>query len=109
MIWENSLRYLTTGSVIMCTHGGILQFADMRGRAESDSTALLTAQSVLQATIVGCSQLGPGIKPCLKIIQITKGTSGIFQVDGVSAVTDELDFVTDGNPPGSRQSNSVSG
>jgi hypothetical protein len=108
MIWENSFRYLTTGSVIMCTHGGVLQFADKRGRAESDSTAVLTTQSILMATIVGCSQVTPATKPCLKIIQITKGISKIFEVDGVSAITDEFDFVTDGDPPGSRQCSSVS-
>lgn len=103
MIWEKSFRYLTAASVIMCTHGGTLKFVDLRGRAESNSAGVLTTESVLAAVIVGCPQVGPGVKPCLKVIEITKGISRMLQIDGIPALTDELDFITDADPLGNRQ------
>jgi hypothetical protein len=102
MIGERSADYLTTGSIIRCTHGGVLKILDVEILCEILSASILTTQTVLGGSFVGCSQVGPGIKPCLKIVQILKGVSPMFRVSGVATVTNELDFITDGSPPGQR-------
>jgi hypothetical protein len=102
VIGEGSEQYLTAGSTIRCAHGGVLKILDVEMLCEIQSASLLTTKAVLAGTFVGCSQTGPGMKPCLKIIQIVKGISTMFCVSGVFTVTNELDFITDGSPPGRR-------
>jgi len=102
MMGESSERYLTTRSIIRCTHGGTLKIPDVVTLCQIASGPILTTNAVSTGIFVGCSQVGPGVKPCLKVNQITRGISAMFQVSGLAAVTDKLDFVTDGTPPGQR-------
>jgi hypothetical protein len=102
VIGEKSEPYLTTGSTIRCMHGGVLKIFDVEMLCEIQSASILTTKAVLGGSFIGCSQAGPGMKPCLRIVQIVKGISSMFCVSGVFAVTNELDFITDGSPPGRR-------
>ena len=61
---------------------------------------IVTEPDLLQAVIVGCPQVGPGIKPCTKITAILVGQAREFLVDGQVPLLEHLQATTDGVPPG---------
>jgi hypothetical protein len=61
---------------------------------------VVTDVDLMQAIIIGCPQIGPGIKPCIKITAILMGRAIQIQVDGETPILDSLQAMTDGNPPG---------
>jgi hypothetical protein len=70
-----------------------------------DGSPVLTANDLLmRAFIVGCPQIGPGLKPCLKVISILFGRARNFYVDQNSMqdipVLETLKAMTDGMVPG---------
>jgi hypothetical protein len=65
------------------------------------SSPIVTDQDLLQrAYIVGCAQIGPGLKPCTRIVQIVLGLSAQFKVDGETPILFTLKGITDGVAPG---------
>ena len=44
--------------------------------------------------------MGPGLKPCNKIVRILIGKAGKIKTDGEMPVLDTLRALTDGGPPG---------
>ena len=61
---------------------------------------VLTESDLLSSTIVGCTQVGPGIKPWTKISQIVIGKAKQISVDGDIPLLEHLQAMTDGSPPG---------
>ena len=53
---------------VMCIHGGQVVFVPSQQVAMVGGAPALTMPDLMAATIVGCPQAGPGIKPCTKII-----------------------------------------
>jgi hypothetical protein len=61
---------------------------------------VVTEPDLLQAVILGCPQIGPGLKPCTKITAIQIGRALEIQIDGEVPILDSLMAMTDGGPPG---------
>jgi hypothetical protein len=55
---------------------------------------------LMRSVIIGCPQIGPGIKPCTKIISILSGRSVDIRVDAEIPILKSLMALTDGMPPG---------
>ncbi len=78
---------------LYCTHGGRVVFA---GR---DLALPLTESDLINGVIVGCTQIGPAIKPCTKVISVLNGLTPISSEES-SKLGDDLIAITDGTPPG---------
>lgn len=61
---------------------------------------VVTDVDLMQAVIVGCTQISPATKPCTKIVAILVGRALQIQVDGQIPILDSLQALTDGGPPG---------
>jgi hypothetical protein len=67
----------------------------------SMQSPVVTDQDLFKAIIVGCGQVGPGVKPCTKIVQILFGLARtIFVENEEIPILDTLQALTDGSPPG---------
>jgi len=61
---------------------------------------VVTDRDLMSAFIVGCPQIGIGLKPCIKIVAIIMGRAIQIQVDGETPILDSLRAMTDGSLPG---------
>ena len=50
--------------------------------------------------IVGCPNIGVGIKPCTNTLQVRKGYSTWVKINGRGICLDTVTGLTDGTPPG---------
>lgn len=60
---------------------------------------VVTDMDLLKAFIVGCAQIGPGLKPCTRVTSIIVGRSYQFYVDEQVPLLDSLVAFTDGVAP----------
>ena len=95
------LKYLNHDSVLKCVHQGTVTFLPPPPRSlVIQGSPVLTESDLLNASIVGCTQTGPGVKPCLKISEILIGKSKQILVDRQVPLLEHLQALTDGSPPG---------
>lgn len=95
------LKYLNHAATLQCVHGGIVQFMPAPMRSfHVQGSPILTEPDLLKALIVGCPQIGPGIKPCTRVVQIMLGRAREILVDGEIPLLENLMAMTDGVPPG---------
>lgn len=95
------LKYLNHAAVLTCAHGGVARFMPPPRRSfHIQGSPILTEPDLLKAVIVGCPQVGTGIKPCTRIVQIMLGRARQILVDGEIPLLENLMAMTDGNPPG---------
>lgn len=93
--------YLNHRALLQCTHGGrVLLLPPPFRSLNIMQSPVVTDVDLMQAIIVGCPQIGPGIKPCIKIVSILMGRAIQIHVDGEIPILDSLRAMTDGNPPG---------
>jgi hypothetical protein len=93
--------YLNHRAIIQCVHGGrVMLFPPPFRTLEIINSPVVTETDLMEAVIVGCAQIGPGLKPCTKITSILMGRSLQFQVDGEVPILDSLRAMSDGGPPG---------
>ncbi len=93
--------YLNHRATLLCTHGGTVMLVPPAQRSLFiTESPVLTEPDLLQATIIGCPQVGPGLKPCLRILSILEGRALQIQVDGEIPILDSLVALTDGCAPG---------
>lgn len=87
---------------MQCTHGGrVMLFPAPQRTMHSMQSPVVTDQDLFKAIIVGCGQVGPGVKPCTKIVQILFGLARtIFVENEEIPILDTLQALTDGSPPG---------
>ena len=97
---------LNAAARVMCIHGGQVVFVPSQQVLMIGGMPALTLPDLLAATIVGCPQAGPGIKPCTKIItgEPALSASPVSSVAGVPLlIANQIGppgGVTDGVPPG---------
>jgi len=93
--------YLNQRAILQCVHGGQVVIVPMPMRSlHVMHSPVLTEQDLLKAVVVGCPQMGPGLKPCTKIVQVIVGQSFQIKVDQETPILDTLQAMTDGCPPG---------
>ena len=87
---------------MQCTHGGrVILFPAPQRTMDAMDSPVVTDQDLLKAMIAGCGQVGPGVKPCTRIVAIVFGRAGVIQVEnGEIPILDTLQAITDGGPPG---------
>jgi hypothetical protein len=95
------MNYLNHNATIQCVHGGRVQLfpAPMRSLQIMNSP-VVTDMDLTKAMIVGCPQIGTGLKPCTKITSIIAGPANQILVDNERPILMWLTAMTDGNPPG---------
>lgn len=94
-------NYLNHRATLQCVHGGrVVLIPPLLRSMHVMQSPVLTAEDLQQSFILGCPQIGPGLKPCLKVIQILLGRSIKIQVDGETPLLQTLQALTDGVPPG---------
>src|SRR5260370_3534706 len=92
--------YLNHRAILQCTHGGRVMLIPPPFRSLwVMQSPVITEPDLMQAFIIGCPQIGPGIKPCTKIVAILMGRSFQIQIDGEVPILDSLRALTDGAPP----------
>jgi len=93
--------YLNHRSILQCTHGGrVLLIPPPYRSFHIMQSPVVTDMDLLKAPIIGCPQVGPGLKPCTRVVSIIMGRSLQFYVDGQVPLLDSLMALTDGVAPG---------
>jgi len=93
--------YLNHRAMLQCTHGGqVILFPPPFRSFNVMQSPALTDMDLLKAMIVGCPQVGIGVKPCTKVVMIIVGRAIQIYVDGETPLLDSLQALTDGIPPG---------
>jgi hypothetical protein len=93
--------YLNHRALLQCIHGGrVLLIPPPLRSLNIMQSPVVTDTDLMSAMIIGCPQIGPGIKPCIKIVTILMGRAMQIKVDGETPILDSLRALTDGNPPG---------
>lgn len=93
--------YLNHRATLQCAHGGQVMLIPPPFRSfHPMGSPVITDFDLMNAVIVGCPQIGPGLKPCTKITAILMGRSFLFTVDGYAPLLDTLMALTDGVAPG---------
>src|SRR5205085_2673419 len=94
-------NYLNHRAMLQCTHGGQVMLIPPPLRSlYVMQSPVLTDMDLMKAMIIGCPQIGPGLKPCLKITMILMGRSLQIHVDGETPILSSLQAMTEGVPPG---------
>lgn len=92
--------YLNHRAILQCSHGGRVMLIPPAFRSfHIISSPVVTDMDLLQAFIVGCPQIGPGLKPCTRVTMIILGRSQQFQVNNQIPLLDSLMAMTDGVAP----------
>ena len=93
--------YLNHRAILQCTHGGRVVFVPPPYRSlYVTGSPVVTDVDLLEAFIVGCAQIGPGLKPCTRVIFILAGRAQLIDVDRQIPLLDTLRALTDGVGPG---------
>lgn len=93
--------YLNHRALLQCTHGGRVRLIPPPSRSlQVMGSPIVTEPDLLRAVITGCAQVGPGVKPCTRIVTVITGRAVQILTDGEIPILDSLRAVTDGGPPG---------
>lgn len=95
------MKYLSHAARLQCAHGGTVRPKPAVGRSlRINGQPILTVGDLEGATITGCPQSGPGIKPCLTVQKVMAGMGRGVTADGQMPLLQSVQALTDGVPPG---------
>jgi len=94
--------YLTVRHQIQCIHGGQFTFMPppMHPLTVRQASVVTEEDILLNGMVVGCPNIGPGLKPCIKATVITKGRTINIITDHQRVVEEGFQALSDGVPPG---------
>ncbi|MCA9972852.1 MAG: hypothetical protein KC425_21695 [Anaerolineales bacterium] len=94
------MKLLTKKAKIVCRHNtGRVQLRTPQDLVYVAGEPLLVEADPEQKVILGCSNIGPTIKPCALTLKVTAGYSRFIYVEGKPVCLDNLVGITDGTPP----------
>jgi hypothetical protein len=95
------MKYLHVRSVIACTvcPGRLVLSPPGSPAASQRKSATLTEDVLRRATVVGCTQYGPGRKPCTRVVSVVRGPCNVFHVRKQRVIKADVEIITDGSPP----------
>jgi hypothetical protein len=95
------VKVLTEKAKLVCTHqsGRVLILAPRQDLVKIDGNRVLVRGDPERKPIVGCSNVGPTIKPCTLTLRVSAGYSALVRIDGRSVCLHPLTGSTDGTPP----------
>ena len=90
---------LTTGSTVQCSHQAPVTLKASKSKLKAAGNPVLVASDLTGATIVGCPNTGPGLKPCTTTQSPVAGVATKLSVGGQPVLLETATGATDGNPP----------
>jgi len=91
---------LTQNAIIVCGHGGQLQFTPGSLRLMASGGEVLTQLMLQSATISGCTNSGESRTPCTAVASIVAGQSiKLTGPDGSPAMLNTMQILTNGSHP----------
>ncbi|MFW5443972.1 MAG: hypothetical protein ACKE51_06675 [Methylococcaceae bacterium] len=95
------MQWLTENAILVCAHeAGIVINTTSQNFVRIKNRRVLIKNNPENRTIVGCPNVGPSIKPCLKTLIATQGYSSFIRINGRSVCLSSISGITDGTPPG---------
>jgi hypothetical protein len=95
------MKLITEDAVILCNHKlGKVENAPSQSWVTVEGRRVLVRPDPEHRSIKGCPELPPMSKPCTSTLNVQTGYSEFMRVDGREIVLDNLEGLTDGNPPG---------
>jgi hypothetical protein len=92
---------LTTNAVLTCNHGGHVNVIPGQQQVSIGGGFVLRLVDLMGATIGGCPQVGPGLKPCTTVAEVLPvSVAPAVLAAGQPVLLQTLMAQTDGNPPG---------
>ncbi len=93
---------LTSGAVIMCSHGGTVRPVPSQSKLTIDGQPVLVVADLAGATVVGCTNIDPraGLAPCVTTISATAGQARSLTVGGQPVLLEDAQGRTSSTPPG---------
>jgi hypothetical protein len=92
---------ITTSAVITCPHGGVVTPIPKQQTVTIQGGAVLCLGDLVGAPIAGCTQIGPGIKPCTTVLApIGETVAPNVLIGGRPVHLQTFTALTDGVPPG---------
>ncbi len=95
------MYWLTENAVLVCSHEmGIVTNTTSQSFVRIEGRRVLVKNNPENRAIVGCPNIGPTIKPCIKTLKVKRGYSSFIRIDGHSVCLSTVLGLTDGTPPG---------
>ena len=95
------MNWLTQDALLTCSHeSGFVAIAPSQNLVTINGRRVLVAVDPETKPIAGCPWVGPGMKPCLLTLKVTKGYSRLIRIGGRQVCLDTVSGLTDGTPPG---------
>ncbi len=92
---------LTEDATLVCKHElGIVGIAATQRLVTVEGRRLLVEPDPTERPIVGCPNIGIGIKPCTHTLRVREGYSEWLRIEGRRICLDTVTGLTDGTPPG---------
>jgi hypothetical protein len=91
------------GSTLQCLHQGMFVLVASQNQLTVDGQAVLVDGDLEKASITGCTNIGPGLKPCLKVTSVLVGKSTNLSVGDKPVLVDTATGMTDGTIAGTPQ------
>ncbi|MEV5043488.1 hypothetical protein AB0N20_02025 [Streptomyces griseoincarnatus] len=91
-------KVLTTAAQLVCAHQGQLVVQASTSALTAGGSPVLVQTDILAATVAGCTNNGPGLKPCLKVTSVVAGQSRTLAVSGQPVMLDTALGLTDAVP-----------
>ncbi|GHE97730.1 hypothetical protein [Streptomyces fumanus] len=92
-------KVLTAAAQLVCAHQGLLTVRASTAALTAGGSPVLVQADILAATVTGCTNNGPGLKPCLKVTAVVTGQSRTLTVSGQPVMLDTALGLTDAVPP----------
>jgi hypothetical protein len=95
------VKLLTEKAKLFCTHqsGRVQILLPLQSLVKIDGERVLVRGDPEHKPILGCSNVGPTIKPCTLTLRVSAGYSSLVRIDGRPVCLDPLTGNTDGTPP----------
>ena len=95
------MKLITEQAIVVCDHqtGQAQLVASQLLVFIQDARVMVGVDVMTPKPILGCANIGPGLKPCALTTPPYKGLSTLAYIDGQPVCLDELEGVTDGAPP----------
>ena len=95
------MKALTDLALLLCDHvTGTVRLAASQHFVTVQKRAMLVAPDPVGKPVVGCSNMGPTIKPCTATLPVQAGYSTLARINGRAVCLDTVSGITDGTPPG---------
>lgn len=93
--------WLTEDAVLVCSHEtGVVANVTTQNFVKINHKPVLIENNPENRTILGCPNIGVGIKPCTTTLKVNQGYSNFVRINGCRVCLSTIMGLTDGTPPG---------